>query len=72
MYGEQDWDGLNRLQMSALQIVISACVVVTILMYLHPALMAEIYGADERLCQLSEEPNRLSTRDIQRFHLVQR
>ena len=59
MYGERDWDGLNRLQMSALQIVISACVVVTVLVYLHPSIMAEIYGADERLCQLSEEPIRL-------------
>ena len=64
MYGENDWDGLNRLQMSALQIVISACVVVTVLVYLHPALMAEIYGADERLCQLSEGPIRLFVQSL--------
>ena len=64
MYGEQDWDGLNRLQMSAFQIVISACVVVTALVYLHPALIAEIYGADKRLCQLSEEPIRLFVQSL--------
>lgn len=50
--------------MSALQIVISACVVVTVLVYLHPALMAEIYGADERLCQLSEGPIRLFVQSL--------
>ena len=64
MYGERDWDGLNRLQMSALQIVISASVVVTVLVYLHPSVMAEIYGADERLCQLSEEPIRLFVQSL--------
>ena len=64
MYGENDWDGLNRLQMSALQIVISACVVVTVLVYLHPSVMAEIYGADERLCQLSEKPIRLFVQSL--------
>ena len=64
MYGEHDWDGLNRLQMSALQIVISACVVVTVLVYLHPAVIAEIYGADERLCQLSEKPIRLFVQSL--------
>lgn len=64
MYGERDWDGLNRLQMSALQIVISASAVVTVLVYLHPSVMAEIYGADERLCQLSEEPIRLFVQSL--------
>ena len=64
MYGERDWDGLNRLQMSALQIVVSASVVVTVLVYLHPAVMAEIYGADERLCLLSEKPIRLFVQSL--------
>lgn len=64
MYGERDWNGLNRLQMSALQIVISACVVVTVLVYLYPSVMADIYGADERLRQLSEEPIRLFVQSL--------
>ena len=64
MFGERDWDGLNRLQMSALQIVLSACVVVTVVVYLHPTVMADIYGADEHLRQVAEEPIRLFVQSL--------
>ena len=46
MYGEKDWEGLNRTLMSIVKIV-------------QTDMMAIIYGADERLQQLSEEPVRL-------------
>ena len=59
MYGERDWDGLNRLLMSILKIVLAACIVVTILVYIYPTVVADIYGADDRLRQLSEKPIRL-------------
>ena len=59
MYGEKDWEGLNRTLMSIVKIVQTACIVIMVLLFLFPDAMAIIYGADERLRQLSEEPVRL-------------
>ncbi len=64
MYGERDWDGLNRLLMSILKIVLAACMVVTILVYIYPTVVADIYGADDRLRQLSEKPIRLFVQSL--------
>ena len=64
MYGERDWDGLNRLLMSILKIVLAACIVVTILVYIYPTVVADIYGADDRLRQLSEKPIRLFVQSL--------
>ena len=59
MYGERDWEGLNRTLISIVKIVQTACIVTTVLLYLFPDIMATIYGADERLRLLSKEPVRL-------------
>lgn len=59
MYGEKDWEGLNRTLMSIVKIVQTACIVVMVFLFIFPDIMAIIYGADERLQQLSEEPVRL-------------
>ena len=64
MYGERDWDGLNHLLMSILKIVLAACIVVTILVYIYPTVVADIYGADDRLRQLSEKPIRLFVQSL--------
>ena len=64
MYGERDWDGLNRLLMSILKIVLAGCIVVTILVYIYPTVVADIYGADDRLRQLSEKPIRLFVQSL--------
>lgn len=59
MYGEKDWEGLNRTLMSIVKIVQTACLVIMVLLFFFPDAMAYIYGADERLRKLSEEPVRL-------------
>lgn len=59
MYGEKDWEGLNRTLMSIVKIVQAACIVIMVLLFFFPDAMAVIYGADQRLRQLSMEPVRL-------------
>ena len=59
MYGERDWAGLNKMLTSILKIVLVACVAVTLLVFVYPTVVADIYGADDRLRQLSEKPVRL-------------
>ena len=64
MYGERDWAGLNRMLTSILKIVLVACVAVTIVVFIHPTVVADIYGADDRLRQLSVQPVRLFVQSL--------
>lgn len=64
MFGERDWDGLNRMLTSVLKIVLAACVAMTILVFIYPTVVADIYGADDRLLQLSEKPIRLFVQSL--------
>ena len=64
MYGERDWEGLNRTLTSIVKIVQTACIVAMVLLYLFPDIMPTIYGADERLRQLSQEPVRLFSQSM--------
>lgn len=64
MYGEKDWEGLNLTMMSIVKIVQTACIVIMALLFFFPDVMAIIYGADEHLRQVSEQPVRLFSQSM--------
>ena len=59
LYGEQDWNGMRRLFDSVFRIVLSGAAVVTLVLLLFPSLLARLFGADEVLLTISEQPLRL-------------
>ena len=56
--GEQDWAGLNSLLNKVSKITIGGAIGSTIVLFLFPSLMARIFGADEALLAISEQPLR--------------
>jgi len=57
--GEQDWAGLNRLLDSISRIMVGGTVISTIVLFMFPSIMARVFGADEALLAVSEQPLRL-------------
>lgn len=58
LFGEQDWTGLNRLLSNICKIMVIGAAITTLVLFLFPTLMARVFGADEALIAISEEPLR--------------
>lgn len=59
LYGERDWNGMKRLFDSIFKKVLSGAALITLLIFLFPSLLARLFGADEDLLVVSEQPLRL-------------
>ena len=59
LYGEQDWDGMRRLFDSVSKRVLGGAALSTLLLFLFPSSLARLFGADEALMTISEQPLRL-------------
>ena len=59
LYGEQDWNGMRRLFDSVFRRVLGGAGLTTLLLFLFPSFLARLFGADEALLTISEQPLRL-------------
>lgn len=59
LYGERDWNGMKRLFDSIFKKVLGGAALITLLIFLFPSLLARLFGADEDLLVVSEQPLRL-------------
>ncbi|SHL20730.1 MATE family efflux transporter [Xylanibacter ruminicola] len=59
LYGERDWNGMKRLFDSIFKKVLGGAALITLLISLFPSLLARLFGADEDLLVVSEQPLRL-------------
>ncbi len=58
LFGEQDWSGLNRLLNKICIIMVVGAAITTLVLFLFPTLMARVFGADEALIAIAEQPLR--------------
>ena len=59
LYGEQDWKGMTQLFDSIFKIMLAGASATTVLICIFPGLFARLFGADEALISMSEQPLRL-------------
>ena len=59
LYGERDWNGMLRLFDSIFKKVLGGAALITLLIFLFPSLLARLFGANEDLLAVSEQPLRL-------------
>ena len=59
LYGERDWNGMKRLFDSIFKKVLGGAALITLLIFLFPSLLARLFGANEDLLAVSEQPLRL-------------
>ncbi len=58
LMGEQDWNGMKRLFDIISIKLLSGAVVITLLLFLFPSFLPRLFGADEALLAISEQPLR--------------
>ena len=59
LYGERDWNGMKRLFDSIFKKVLGGAALITLLIFFFPSLLARLFGADEDLLAVSDQPLRL-------------